>query len=87
MPVDVLHQYVGTYASSRGTGKISLVDGKYLALQYGDHPPVRLRPISATEFLLEDKDARITFISSGAVTTGLTFKQDGQVVEAKRTGD
>jgi CubicO group peptidase (beta-lactamase class C family) len=87
VPVEVLRSYTGVYKAGAGTGKIMLVDGKYLVLQHGKDAATRLRPVSNIEFLDDDENSSVIFKTARGKTTGLTVKRGDHDVEAERIGD
>lgn len=79
-----LERYVGTYMVG-GDEAVVLLDDKGLTVKLGPQPTLRLVPISATEFSVDEVDAKVAFTAGAeGPATKLTIYQSGQTIEAPR---
>ncbi len=84
VPRATLQSYVGTYSSPIGKFTIALPPEGPMTAQLTGQPPIRIQPISATEFRTIGVDARILFQVEGGKAVGLVLKQGGRELPAKR---
>ena len=84
VPAATLLSYVGTYATERGVeAKIALgLDGT-LTVQLNSEP-LAMRPLSPTEFAVDEKRSRITFDAAGGRVRGFTVRQGSRELYAAR---
>jgi CubicO group peptidase (beta-lactamase class C family) len=78
-----LAKLAGTY-DLVGTKVEIKVTGKKLYIIGPDQPPVRLLPLSATEFLIDELQALVVFEKEGDAVVRLVFTFGGQTVNAPR---
>ncbi|MBA3947373.1 MAG: serine hydrolase [Herpetosiphonaceae bacterium] len=84
---EVLAVYVGTYELREDGACIVEQREDGLWLRAAAQAPLRLMPMSETEFFTTVLNTRVAFERSGEGTvTGMTLRQDGQSVLAKKTG-
>jgi CubicO group peptidase (beta-lactamase class C family) len=84
VPRSTLGRYVGTYAVG-GADAVVLLDDKGLTVKLGPQPTLRLVPTSATEFSVENVDAKVAFTAGAeGPATKMTIFQAGQTIEAPR---
>lgn len=84
--VEILNTYVGTYELRPGMEvTMTVVDGALVA-KPGDQPQVTLEPVSETSFMEPSIKANIEFLKDDdGKVKGLTFRQNGREIEAKKT--
>jgi D-alanyl-D-alanine carboxypeptidase len=80
----VLQTYVGTYASRGPQVTIAIgADGR-LTVQLTGQQALPMRPLSATEFIVERVNARIVFHAENGQVNRLVIHQGGGELEARR---
>jgi CubicO group peptidase (beta-lactamase class C family) len=82
----VLESYVGDYTTPGPVATVALTEAGHLTIQLSGQPAIGMRSISATEFRVEQVNARVVFHSEGGQVTGLTIHQGGQQLPGRRTG-
>ena len=84
VPPATLLSYVGTYRTDRGMEAIIAagLDGVLTVEING--PPLRMRPVSQTEFAVDEKRARITFNSDKGKVSGFTVRMGSRELHATR---
>ena len=87
VPRATLQTYVGSYKAPPGIVKVAFADDGSLTIQLGPQRPVPIKPVSATEFLLEGVDAKLSFKADGGKVTGLVVNQGGREMSADRLPD
>ena len=87
VPRATLEAYVGSYRAAPGIVRVAFAENGSLTVQLGPQRPVPMKPVSATEFLLEGVDAKLTFKADGGKITGLVVNQGGRELPAERIAD
>ena len=83
--LDPSKEYVGTYRFRSGAFCTVLQEGDSLYLQVSPQPPIRLKPVSATVYLLETLDGEVIFlVDREGSPQGFLLRQDGTELEAVR---
>lgn len=85
LPRSALEALVGSYKASIGLATVAFGEGELLTIRLGGGQPAPLKAISATEFLVDGVDARVTFKAGGAKASGLVINQGGRELAAVRT--
>jgi hypothetical protein len=84
VPAATLLSYAGKYSTDRGMEAIVALqlDGD-LTIELNS-PPLRLRPVSQTEFAVDEKKARVAFRSDNGKVSGLTIRMWSRELHATR---
>ena len=81
--LDPSTEYVGTYRFGSGVFCTILQEGDSLYLQVSPQPPIRLKPVSSTVYLLETLDGEVIFlVNREGSAQGFLLRQDGTELEA-----
>lgn len=84
VPAATLAAYAGTYTSDRGLDVVIAlgIDGA-LTIQING-PPLKMRPVSQTEFAVDEKRARVAFAIAEGKVSGLTIRMGPRELHATR---
>ena len=84
VPAATLLSYAGTYKTDRGTDAVIAVglDG-VLTIEING-PPLRMRPVSQTEFAVDEKRARVTFHAANGKVSGFSVRMGQRELHATR---
>ena len=84
VPATTLLSYAGTYRTDRGMeATIALNLHGALTIQLNS-PPLRLRPVSQTEFAVDGKRARVIFHADNGKVSGFTVRMGSRELHATR---
>lgn len=84
VPAATLLSYAGTYTTDRGMeAKIALQLDGTLTVQLNSEP-LSMRPLSTTEFAVDEKRSRITFDTNGGKVRGFTVRQGSRELYTTR---
>jgi hypothetical protein len=84
VPRAALERLLGTYEGAGGLSLRVYLEGEVLKGQLTGQPPVTLRAISATEFAVDEANARVVFQPGETPAAELVIRQDGQEIPLKR---
>lgn len=84
VPRATLQRYAGTYSSPIGALTVMLPEEGPMMVQLAGQKPIPVEAVSETEFRTVGVDARIAFQVDGHKVSGLTLKQGGRELPAKR---
>jgi CubicO group peptidase (beta-lactamase class C family) len=77
--------YVGNYQFGSGAFCTVLQEGDTLYLQIPPQPPIPLKPVSATVYILEPLEGEVIFlVNREGIAHGLLLRQDGTDLEAAK---
>ncbi len=79
-----LQSYVGGYTAKGVTVTIAIGESGLLTVQLGQQPALPIRPVSKTEFLVEQVNGRIVFHPEDGAVNRLAMHQGGRQIEARR---
>lgn len=84
VPPATLLSYAGTYKTDRGMDAVIAagLDGS-LTIEING-PPLRMRPVSLTEFAVDEKRARVTFHGETGKVSGFTVRMGQRELHATR---
>ncbi len=85
LPRAALEALVGTYKASLGLATIAFGEGDALTIRMGGGRAAPLKAISATEFVVDGVDAKVTFKADAGKASGLVINQGGRELAAVRT--
>jgi len=85
LPRAALERVIGTYGDGGGLTLRVYIEGDLLKGVLTGQDPVTLRPISPTEFAVDEANARVLFQPGQGPAGELVIRQNGQEIELKRT--
>jgi CubicO group peptidase (beta-lactamase class C family) len=84
VPAAVLQSYVGTYSTDAGpTAIVALAADGWLTIQLNS-PPLRMRPISQTEFMVDAVKSRVIFHAEGGKVDRFTVRRGAREITGTR---
>jgi hypothetical protein len=83
---DVLRSYVGTYATEVWVVTVSLGANGRLTISLPDQPPLAMRPVSDTDFRVDDGGFRVVFHAEKGEVKRLTLHRGARELHGQRTG-